>query len=49
MIINDVNSAYKHTMNVINTLQKEGIEILIQCPRVIRNSDNPEELDVVKK
>lgn len=48
-MINDVNSAYKHTMNVINTLQKEGIEILIQSPRVIRNSDNPEELDVVKK
>lgn len=48
-MINDVNSAYKHTMNVINSLEKQNIEILIQVPRVIRNSETPEELDVVKK
>ena len=48
-MIKDVNSAYKLTMNVIDSLQKEGIETLIQQPRVIRESETPEELDVVKK
>lgn len=49
IMIKDVNSAYKHTMNVIDSLQKGGIEILIQQPRVIRESEKPEELDIVKK
>lgn len=48
-MIKDVNSAYKHTMNVIDSLQKGGIETLIQQPRVIRESETPEELDVVKE
>ena len=48
-MITDVNCAYKHVMNVIDSLKKDGIQILIQQPRVIRNSENPESLDLVKK
>lgn len=48
-MINDINSAYMHTMDVVNSLKKEGIEVLIQEPRVIKESTNPGELDVVKK
>jgi len=45
----DVNDAYKHTMNVIESLKKRRIDVLIQIPRVIRESNNPEDLDVVKE
>jgi hypothetical protein len=48
-MIDNVNTAYKHTMNVIDSLKRNGVEILIQQPRVIRESETPEELDVVKE
>ena len=48
-MFNNVNSAYKHTIGVVDSLRKEGIEVLIQKPRVIRESKNPDELDVVKE
>lgn len=49
IMIKDVNSAYKHTMYVIESLKKQGIDVLVQQPRVIRESENPEELDIVKE
>lgn len=45
----NVNEAYKHTIGVIESLKKQGIEVLVQQPRTIRESKNPDELDVVKK
>lgn len=45
----NINEAYKHTMSVVESLKKEGIDVLIQEPRVIRESETPDELDVVKK
>ena len=45
----NVNDAYKYTMEMINSLKKEGIEVELEIPRCIRESENPNELDTVKK
>ena len=45
----DVNLAYKRVMKTIDFLKKEGIETIIQIPKVIRESKNPDELEIVKK
>lgn len=45
----NVNEAYKHTIGVIDSLKKQGIDVLVQQPRVIRQVENPDDLDVVKK
>lgn len=45
----NVNEAYNHTTGVIESLKKQGIDVLVQQPRVIREAENPDELDVVKK
>jgi hypothetical protein len=45
--LKDIDSAYKHTMYIIESLKKQGIDVLMQQPRVIRESENPEELDIV--
>ena len=36
-------------MKGVECLSKQNIDILIQTPRVVRESNNPEELDIVKK
>jgi len=45
----NVNEAFEHTMSVIESLKKQGIEVKVQVPRIIRESDNPDSLDTVKK
>ena len=36
-------------MSVIDSLEKQGIKVKVQIPRIIRESDNPDSLDTVKK
>lgn len=43
------NQAYDHTMSVIESLKKQGIRVVVQVPRVIRESNSPGELEIVKK
>ena len=45
----NVNEAYKHTISVIESIRKQGIDVVVQQPRIIRESKVPSELDIVRK
>ena len=45
----NIKEAYKHTMSVVDSLKKQGIEVEVKIPKIIRESDNPYLLDTVKK
>lgn len=47
--IENIVDAYNLTMSVIENVRKMGVEVTVDIPRRIRESDNPEELDIVKK